>query len=77
MEAGFQLLEGVNMARWVNITQAEINETKLIKDARVHSNVCWGCGEIVHFYRDCRNPNKREFRDKMKQGKNLKFKWQM
>ena len=57
--------------------QAEINETEVIKDARARSNICWGCGEIGHFYRDCRNPNKRQFRDKMKQGKNLKFKWQM
>ena len=77
LEAGFQLSEGVNMARRVNIMQAEINETEVIKDARAHSNICWGCGEIGHFYRDCRNPNKRQYRDKMKKGKNLKFKWQM
>ena len=77
LEAGFQLSEGVNMARWVNIMQAEINETEVIKDARAHSNICWGCGEISHFYRNCRNPNKRQYRDKMKQSKNLKFKWQM
>ena len=77
LEAGFQLSEGVNMARWVNIMQAEINESEVIKDARAHSSICWGCGEIGHFYRDCRNPNKRQYRDKMKQGKNLKFKWQM
>ena len=76
-EAGFQLSEGVNMARWVNIMQAKINEIEVIKDARAHSNICWGCGEIGHFYRDCRNPNKRQYRDKMKQSKNLKFKWQM
>ena len=77
LEAGFQLSEGVNMARQVNIMQAEINETEVIKNARARSNICWGCGEIGHFYRDCRNPNKRQYRDKMKQGKNLKFKWQM
>ena len=40
LEAGFQLSEGVNMARWVNIMQAEINETKVIKDARAHYNIC-------------------------------------
>ena len=77
LEAGFQLSEGVNTARRVNIMQAEINETEVIKDARAHSNICWGCGEMGHFYRDCRNPNKRQYRDKMKQSKNLKFKWQM
>ena len=57
--------------------QAEINETEVIKDTRAHSNICWGCGEIGHFYRDCGNPNKRQYRDKMKQSRNLKFKWQM
>ena len=77
LEAGFQLSEGVNMARWVNIMETEINETEVLKDARARSNICWGCGEIGHFYRDCRNPNKRQYRDKMKQSKNLKFKWQM
>ena len=74
---GFQLSEEVNMARWVNIMQAEINETEVIKDTRACSNICWGCWEIAHFYRDCRNPNKRQYRDKMKRSKNLKFKWQM
>ena len=77
LEGGFQLSEGVNMARRVNIMQAEINETEVIKDTTACSNICWGCGEIGHFYRDCRNPNKRQYRDKMKQSKNLKFKWQM
>ena len=61
LEAGFQLSGGVNMARWVNIMQAEINETEVIKDTRARSNICWGCGEIGHFYRDGRNPNKRQY----------------
>ena len=56
--------------------QAEINETEVVKDTRARSNICWGCGEIGHFYKDCRNPNKRQYQDKMKQ-KNLKFRWQM
>ena len=56
--------------------QAEINETEVMKDTRARSNICWGCGEIGHFYKDCQNPNKRQYRD-MKQKKNLKFKWQM
>ena len=77
LEAGFQLSEGVNMARKINIMQAEINETEIVKDTRARSNICWGCGEIGHFYKDCQNPNKKQFRDKMKQKKNLKFKWQM
>ena len=77
LEAGFQLSEGVNMAQKINIMQAEINETEVVKDTRARSNICWGCGEIGHFYKDCWNPNKRQYRDKMKQKKNLKFKWQM
>ena len=77
LEAGFQLSEGVNMAWRVNIMQAEINETEVVKDIRARSNICWGCGEIGHFYKDCQNPNKPQFCDKMKQKKSLKFKWQM
>ena len=57
LEAGFQLSEGVNMARKINM-QAEINETEVMKDTRARSNICWGCGEIGHFYKDCQNPNK-------------------
>ena len=58
LEAGFQLSEGVNMARKINIMQAEINETEVVKDTRARSNICLGCGEIGHFYKDCQNPNK-------------------
>ena len=71
LEARFQLSEGVN------IMQAEINETEVVKDTRTRSNICWGCGEIGHFYKDCRNPNKRQYRDQMKHKWSLKFKWQM
>ena len=66
LEAGFQLSEGVNMVRKINIMEAEFNKTD-VKDTRAQSNICWGCGEIGHFYKDCRNPNKRQFRDEMKQ----------
>ena len=34
LEAGFQLSEGVNMARKINVMQAEINETEVVKDTR-------------------------------------------
>ena len=49
----------------------------MVKDTRARSNICWGCGEIRHFYKDCRNPNKGQYRDQMKQKWSLKFKWQM
>ena len=58
LEAGFQLSEGVNMDRKINVMQAEINETEVVKDTRARLNISWGCGEIGHFYKDCRNPNK-------------------
>ena len=58
LEVGFQLSKGVNMARKMNMMQAEINETDVVKDTRARSNICWGCGEIGHFYKDCQNPNK-------------------
>ena len=57
--------------------QTEINETDVVKDTRARLNICWGCSEIGHFYKDCQNPNKQQYQDKMKQKKNLKFKWQM
>ena len=77
LEARFQLSEGMNMARRANIMQAEVNKTEVVKDTRARSNICWGCGKIGHFYKDCRNPNKRQYRDQMKQKQSLKFKWQM
>ena len=66
LEAGFQLSEGVNMVWRVNIMQAEVNETEVVKDTQARSNICWGCGEIRHFYKNCRNSNKRQYRDQMK-----------
>ena len=77
LEAGFQLSEGVNMAWRVNIMQAEVNETEVVKDTQARSNICWGCGEIGHFYKDCQNPNKRQYRDQMKQKGSLSLsgKW--
>ena len=77
LEAGSQPSEGVNMARKINIMQAEVNEMDVVKDTRAQSNICWGCGEIRHFYKDCQNPNKRQYRHRMKQRENLKFKLQM
>ena len=58
LEMGFQLSKGVNMARKINIMQAVINETDVVKDTRARLNICWGCSEIGHFYKDCQNPNK-------------------
>ena len=58
IEAGFQLSKGVNMARKINIMQAQVNETEVVKDTRARSNICWGCGEIGHFYKTVKTPIK-------------------
>ena len=34
LEAGFQLSEGINMARRINVMQAEVNEMETRKDPR-------------------------------------------
>ena len=50
LEAGFQLSEGVNMARQINVMQAEISEVEMPCDPRACSNHCYGCTELGHFY---------------------------
>ena len=49
LEAGFQLSEGVHMAKRINVMQAEVNEMETGKDPQAQSNHCYGCGEIGHF----------------------------
>ena len=50
LEAGFQLSKGVNMARQINVMQAEVSEVETPRDPRACSNHCYGCGELGHFY---------------------------
>ena len=40
LEARFQLSEGVNMARKINIMQVEVNKTEVVKDTRARSKIC-------------------------------------
>ena len=61
LEAGYQLSEGVSLARPPEIMQVqeieEIDEIAALQ-RRFKDVVCWGCGEKGHLYKDC--PHRRE-----------------
>ena len=61
LEAGYQLSEGVSLARPPEIMQIqEIEEMDEIAamQKRLKDVICWGCREKGHLYRDC--PHRRE-----------------
>ena len=56
LEAGYQLSEGVSLARPPEIMQIqEVEEMDEIAamQRRFKDVICWGCGEKGHLYRDC------------------------
>ena len=61
LEAGYQLSEGVSLARPPEIMQVQeiedIDEIAALQ-RRFKDVVCWGCGGKGHLYRDC--PHRRE-----------------
>ena len=56
LEAGYQLSEGVSLARPPEIMQVqeieEVDETGAMQ-RRLRDVVCWGCGDKGHLQRDC------------------------
>ena len=57
LEASLQLSEGVNMARKTAVMNVDVDveeEINLVRDVRARSNVCYKCGEMGHFQRDCK-----------------------
>ena len=58
LEAGYQLSEGVSLAKPPEIMQVqeieEIDEIAALQ-RRLKDVVCWGCGEKGHLHRDCPN----------------------
>ena len=57
LEASLQLSEGVNMTQKTTVMNVDVDtedEINLIKDVRARSNVCYKCGEMGHFQRDCK-----------------------
>ena len=61
-EATDILVEGVNLSRDSHILHVEEEALDKVKDFKARANACLGCGECGHFYRDCKVPNKQQYK---------------
>ena len=61
-EAAGILVEGVNLSRDSCILHVEEEAIEEVKDFKARAKACWGCGEYGHFHRDCKAPNKQQYK---------------
>ena len=74
LEASLQLSEGVNMAQGTPVMNVDVeteDEVNLIKDVRATSNACYKCGEMGHFWRDCKYDGDKPSNNKQEQDTTL------
>ena len=53
-----KVLHSKTLPKNLDKAMSQAIQLEVMKDMRARSNICWGCGEIGHFYKDCQNPNK-------------------
>ena len=73
LEVSLQLSEGVIMAQRTTVMNVDVDtkdEVNLIKDVRARSNVCYKCGEMGHFQRDCKYDGDKPSDNKQEQDGN-------
>ena len=56
------LMEQVNLSRNSHTIHVEEEPIEEVNDFKARANACWGCGEYWHFYRDCKAPNKQQYK---------------
>ena len=66
IESNHKLAEGINKICQLPMLKEDdkINEVtvEVIGDPRARTGNCYGCGQVGHFFEDCTNPDKFEYR---------------